>query len=188
MRPKPSGAPLTSHQIQPRIRGPSVHRSCRLEASGTTVAFLRCCEQQVTPSRQSDGAPIVTSGSSGHLIRILDTRYCEFAQKLGVERTRLVAQGSAEAIEQIAELVERLHIECFDRGPTIHRAGRTCGQPGARPRALRARGPAGNAAGCTAAVRHLRRPACGWAGAVQSCRVSVWPRSRAPGDGCHSLN
>jgi hypothetical protein len=85
MRPKPSGAPLTSHQIQPRIRGPSVHRSCRLEASGTTVALLRRCEHHVTPSRQSDGASIVTWGSSGHLTQIL--HYCEFEQKLDVERS-----------------------------------------------------------------------------------------------------
>jgi hypothetical protein len=128
MRPKPSGAPLTSHQIQPRIRGPSVHRSCRLEASGTTVAVLRRCEHHVTPSRQSDGASIVTWGSSGHLTQIL--HYCEFEQKLDVERLwrKRAPKRSSRSLNWSSVSTSNAPIA----GLPIHRAGRTCGQPRAR--------------------------------------------------------
>src|SRR5690606_20036118 len=53
-----------------------------------------------------------------HLTQILDIRYHDIERKLGAERTRLVARSSGEAIEQIAELVDHLRIECgFTRVP-----------------------------------------------------------------------
>jgi hypothetical protein len=136
MRPKPSGAPLTSHQIQPRIRGPSVHRSCRLEATGTTVALLRRCEHHVTPSRQSDGASIVTSGSSGHLTQILGTATASSSRSSGVERARLVAQASAKRSSRSLNWSSVSTSKASIAGLPIHRAGRTCGQPDARSRAF----------------------------------------------------
>jgi len=60
----------------------------------------------------------VTAGSTGHLTQILDTRYADLERQLDAERTRLVARSSAEAIDQIAELVDRSRIDCgFERVP-----------------------------------------------------------------------
>jgi hypothetical protein len=59
-----------------------------------------------------------TSRSTGHLTQILDMRDSDIERRLGIERMRLVARSSADAIEQIAEIIERLGIECsFERVP-----------------------------------------------------------------------
>lgn len=60
----------------------------------------------------------VTSGSTGHLTQMLDMRYFDIERRLGAERAQMVSRSSGEAIEQIAEIVERFGINCdFERVP-----------------------------------------------------------------------
>ena len=70
---------------------PASSRAPSISASGRSVAVLEAREV-------GNG---VTSGSTGHLTQILDTRYHEIERKLGAERARLVARSNGEAIEQI---------------------------------------------------------------------------------------
>jgi glycine/D-amino acid oxidase-like deaminating enzyme/nitrite reductase/ring-hydroxylating ferredoxin subunit len=84
----------------------------------TSAALLRGEGLSVAVLEAREIGSGVTAGSTGHLTQILDTRYYDIEREIGEARTSLVAESSAEAIEQIATLVERFGIQCgFERVP-----------------------------------------------------------------------
>lgn len=84
----------------------------------TSAALLTAAGRSVAVLEAREIGSGVTGGSTGHLTQILDVRYADLERQLDADRTRLVARSSAEAIEQIAEIVERWRIDCnFERVP-----------------------------------------------------------------------
>jgi glycine/D-amino acid oxidase-like deaminating enzyme/nitrite reductase/ring-hydroxylating ferredoxin subunit len=113
---------LSTRPSFPSATSPRLHVDVAIIGAGitglTSATLLKAAGLSVAVLEARAIGSGVTSGSTGHLTQILDTRYYELEQKLGAERTRLVAQSSAEAIEQIAEIVQRLDIACgFERVP-----------------------------------------------------------------------
>jgi glycine/D-amino acid oxidase-like deaminating enzyme/nitrite reductase/ring-hydroxylating ferredoxin subunit len=84
----------------------------------TTAALLAAEGASVAVLEAREVGSGVTSGSTGHLTQVLDMRYADIERRLGPERARLVARSSAQAIEQIAQIVDRFGIACdFERVP-----------------------------------------------------------------------
>jgi glycine/D-amino acid oxidase-like deaminating enzyme/nitrite reductase/ring-hydroxylating ferredoxin subunit len=113
---------LTSSPALPRDPSPRLHVDVAIIGAGitglTSAALLKERGHSVAVLEARAVGSGVTSGSTGHLTQILDTRYFELERTFGAERTRLVAQSSAEAIDQIAELIQRYEIACgFERVP-----------------------------------------------------------------------
>jgi glycine/D-amino acid oxidase-like deaminating enzyme/nitrite reductase/ring-hydroxylating ferredoxin subunit len=113
---------LTTAPSLPRDPPPLLHVDVAIVGAGitglTSALLLRAAGLSVAVLEARQVGSGVTSGSTGHLTQILDTRYYEIERSFGAERTRLVAQSSAEAIDQIAEIIQRLGIACgFERVP-----------------------------------------------------------------------
>lgn len=113
---------LTTRPALPRDPPAQVHVDVAIIGAGitglTSATLLRQAGLSVAVLEAREVGSGVTSGSTGHLTQMLDTRYYEIERSFGFERARLVAQSSAEAIEQIAQLVEHLGISCgFERVP-----------------------------------------------------------------------
>jgi glycine/D-amino acid oxidase-like deaminating enzyme len=113
---------LTTHPSLPREPPPRLHVDVAIIGAGitglTSALLLRSAGLSVAVLEARQVGSGVTSGSTGHLTQMLDTRYYELERSFGSERVRLVAQSSAAAIEQIAEIVGRLGISCgFERVP-----------------------------------------------------------------------
>lgn len=111
---------LTSRPALPREPPPHLHVDVAIVGGGitglTSAALLTAAGSSVALLEAREIGSGVTSGSTGHLTQMLDMRYADIERHLGLERTRLVARSSAQAIDQIAEIVERLGIECgFER-------------------------------------------------------------------------
>lgn len=113
---------LTSRPSLPRDLPPQLHVDVAIIGAGitglTSAALLAEAGRSVAVLEARAIGSGVTSGSTGHLTQLLDTRYADLERHLDAERARLVARSSAEAIEQIAAIVERCRIDCgFERVP-----------------------------------------------------------------------
>jgi glycine/D-amino acid oxidase-like deaminating enzyme len=113
---------LTDRPALPRDPPPHLHVDVAIVGGGitglTSAALLTAAGSSVALLEAREIGSGVTSRSTGHLTQILDVRYADIERRLGAERTRLVALSSAQAIEQIAEIVERFGIDCgFERVP-----------------------------------------------------------------------
>jgi glycine/D-amino acid oxidase-like deaminating enzyme/nitrite reductase/ring-hydroxylating ferredoxin subunit len=79
-----------------------------LKEAGVSVAVLE--------ARQIGSG--VTSRTTAHLTEALDTRYHTLVERFGTEATKLVAESSRAAIEQVAALVAAYRLDCdFARLP-----------------------------------------------------------------------
>jgi glycine/D-amino acid oxidase-like deaminating enzyme/nitrite reductase/ring-hydroxylating ferredoxin subunit len=106
----PTGDPNGTHVDVAVVGGgiTGITSALLLKDAGRSVAVLEA---------RSIGSG-VTSGTSGHLTQVLDTRYYEIEEKFGAEGARLAAESSGDAIEQIATLASRIEADCdFARVP-----------------------------------------------------------------------
>jgi glycine/D-amino acid oxidase-like deaminating enzyme/nitrite reductase/ring-hydroxylating ferredoxin subunit len=113
---------LTNRPALPRDPPPHLHVDVAIIGGGitglTSAALLTAAGASVALLEAREIGSGVSAGSTGHLTQVLDMRYAELEHRIGIERTRRVARSSAQAIEQIAELVAGFGIECsFERVP-----------------------------------------------------------------------
>lgn len=118
----PWGHHVVTRPALPRDPTPRLHVDVAVVGGGitgvTSALLLAQAGQSVALFEAREVGSGVTSGSTGHLTQVLDTRYEALERQVGVEGARLVAASGAEVIDLIAQLVERLQLDCqFSRVP-----------------------------------------------------------------------